>query len=269
MQARTWALLLGLALGCAKQEITAGWRAPGQPGAAAAVERTVLNIEGTKLALHLPKDAKPPLPAVLLFHSAMGRTDAVLGYADALARRGYAACALDFYDGEVATSLDRATRLRDQANERNARLQALVDKTFAALHTDPRVRARRRVLLGWSYGGAWATHAAGSLDDVSAVIAVYGEAFSSDPTLYERIDAPMLLVGAAHDTAPSPKALREIEARLIERGIQASLVLFQARHGFMEPTHPGYSERPAGEAWDAILEFLHETRPPPHWQDHE
>jgi carboxymethylenebutenolidase len=261
--------LLGLALGCAGQETTAGWRAPGEPEAAASVARTVLNIEGTKLALHLPKKATPPLPAVLIFHSAMGRTNAVLGYADSLARRGYAACALDFYDGQVATSLEQATRLRDQANGRNEKLQALVAAAFAGLQSDPRVQARRRVLLGWSYGGAWATHTAGYLDDVSGVIAIYGEAFSDDPTLYERIDAPLLLVGGTADTTPSPKALREIEATLIERGIAVSLALFQGKHGFMEPTHPGYSERPAGRAWDAILQFLHETRPPPHWRADE
>lgn len=229
----------------------------------------MLNIHGTKLALHLPKDATPPLPAVLIFHSAMGRTDAVLGYADALARGGYAACALDFYDGEVATSIEQARRLRDQANERNPKLQRMVNATFHGLATDPRVRASRRVLLGWSYGGAWATHVAGSLDGVSGVIAIYGEAFTDDPTLFERVDAPVLLVGGTFDTAPSPKALRDIEATLIERGIAVSLALFQGKHGFMEPTHPGYSERAASGAWDAILRFLHETRPRTHWQDDE
>jgi carboxymethylenebutenolidase len=267
MQGRTWALLLGLALGCTGQETDAGSRAPGEHEAVSAVERTVLNIEGTKHALRLPKNKTPPLPAVLIFHSAMGRTDAVLAYADALARRGYAACALDFYDGEVATSLEQAKKLRDEANQQNARLQALVDKTFAGLRSDPRIQARRRVLLGWSYGGAWATHAAGTLDDVSGVIAIYGEAFSSDPTLYERFEAPMLLIGGAFDSSPSPKALREIEAKLFERGVSVSIVLLAGKHGFMEPTHPGHSERAASQAWDAIVGFLHDTKPRPHWQD--
>jgi dienelactone hydrolase len=195
---------------------------------------------------------------VLVFHSALGRTEAVLDYADTLAERGYAACVLDFYRGELPRSLDEARALRDEANENADAHQRLVADAYAMLAVDPRVQATHRFLLGWSYGGAWATFSAGTLEDVSGVVAIYGEAFA-DATLYERVSTPVALVGAARDTEPSIERLRDVEAELHRRGTEVSLVIVDAAHGFMEPAHPGYSQQAAEQAWESVLVFLDGT----------
>jgi carboxymethylenebutenolidase len=220
------------------------------------VQRVVLTVDDTELALHLPRDVAPPLPAVLLFHSAMGPTDGVRAYADALADHGYAACVLDFYGGRVASDLRAARALRDEANARNPELTRLVLSAYSELASDPRVRARRRFLLGWSYGGAWAKFAAGALPDVSGVVAVYGEAFGDDEARYDLVPAPLLLVGATGDSEPSPERLRTVERELAERGKAVSLVMLDEKHGFMEPAHPNFSRPAADQAWTAIVRFL-------------
>lgn len=217
-------------------------------------------MAGVELSLHLPNHATAPLAAVLVFHSAMGRTASVLDHADALARAGYAACVLDFYDGHVASSLDEGRALRGRANTRNAELTELVAGAWAKLRSDPRIAAERRFLLGWSYGAAWATFAAGSLEGVSGVVAFYGEAFGTAPALYERFTAPVLLVGATGDTGPSPKRLREVQETLAAQGTNVSVLLVDGQHGFMERTHPGYREQIARIAWEAALRFLRVQR---------
>jgi dienelactone hydrolase len=151
--------------------------------------------------------------------------------------------------------LDEARALRDEANEDGEAHQQLVADAYAKLAVDPRVQATRRFLLGWSYGGAWATVSAGALDDVSGVVAIYGEAFA-DSTLYDRLSAPLLLVGASRDDEPSVGRLREVEAALRGHGKEVSLVVHDAGHGFMEPAHPGYSERAAQQAWESVVAFL-------------
>jgi dienelactone hydrolase len=228
----------------------------GQDASQGAVAREVIAALGTELALHLPPNASPPLPAVLMFHSALGNTAAVRGHADALAELGFAVCVLDFYEGRVASDVEEGRRLRDEANNRLPELTTLVEGAHEALASDPRVQAHRRYLLGWSYGAAWATFAAGFLDRVSGVVAISGEAFSGDPTLIERYSAPLFLVGAAEDTEPSPETLHEVRDAVRDRGGEASVVIVEAAHGFMEPTHPGYAKQPSDRAWAAIVEFL-------------
>ena len=245
---------VALALGCATRPSSVIPEAP--QDATTAVERVTLHVDGAELGLHLSSDATPPLPAVLMFHSAMGPTDAVRRYADALAEDGFAVCVLDFYGGNVAQNVEQAVALRDDANGRLPALTSLARSTYGMLRTDPRVLAKRRYLLGWSYGAAWATYAAGLLDDVTGVVAIYGEAFSGDPTLYERFSVPLLMLGATQDTEPSATALHEVRHTLARRGVSASVVLVDADHGFMEPNHPGYAKQSADRAWRTVVEFL-------------
>lgn len=247
-------LCISLVAGCATKPSRAGTRASHGPTTS---RRVSLNVDGIDVALHLPANATAPLPAVLMFHSALGPTDAVRRYADALAEEGFAVCVLDFYGGLVAENVEQGRALRDDANDRLSDLTRLVQRTYAALRIDPRVLAQRRYLLGWSYGGAWATNAAAGLDDVAGVVAIYGEAFSGAPTLVERFSAPLLLLGATQDTEPSPATLYEVRDSLVLRGVSASVVLVDAGHGFMEPIHPGHAKPSADRAWTALVEFLH------------
>ncbi|MCA9655944.1 MAG: dienelactone hydrolase family protein [Myxococcales bacterium] len=232
--------------------------------AAPTTRRESLAIDGIDLDLYLPSSAAPPLSAVLVFHAAMGPTDAVRGYADALAQDGFAVCVLDFYGGRVAEAPEQARALRDEANGRVPALTSLVQGAYEALRSDPRVLARRRYLLGWSFGGAWATYAAGFLDHVAGVVAIYGEAFGDDPTLIERFSVPLLLLGATRDSDPTTEALQEIRDGLAGRGVPVSVVLVDAEHGFMEPRHRGYARQPAERAWTTAVEFLEalEAHPP-------
>ena len=247
-------LCAALTMSCAKRPPAPAPEAP--LIRAPTVERTTLHVDGTDLSLHLPSNTSAPLPAVLMFHSALGLTDAVRSYADALAERGFAVCVLDFYDGRVASSVEAARELRDEANARLPALTTLVERAYDELRIDPRVQADRRYLLGWSYGGAWATYAAGFLESVSGVVAISGEAFSGDETLLDRYAVPLLMVGAANDTEPTPERLDEIRDAIVERGGTASVLVVDAEHGFMEPSHPGYAEPSANQAWSAIVEAL-------------
>jgi dienelactone hydrolase len=254
-------LFIALSTGCATPPSPAGTRTT--QDTPTPTRRATLTVDGTDLSLHLPSTATPPLPAVLMFHSAMGPTDAVRGYADALTEAGFAACVLDFYGGRVAENVEQAVALRDDANDRLPELTALVQHTGAALRSDPRVLAPRLYLVGWSYGGAWATFAAADLERVSGVVAIYGEAFSGNPTLIERDSAPLLMVGATEDTEPSPDTLHELRDAIRDRGNAASVLIVEAGHGFMEPNHPGYAKQPAARAWAAVVEFLNGLELPP------
>jgi len=148
------------------------------------IERATIVVGSKQFSLHLPISSKPPLPSVLVFHSAVGRTDSVLEWCDELARAGFGAVALDFYDGRIANTPADSKALRDSANSREAELQRVVEQTYDSLQSDPRLRSQTRFLLGWSFGAAWATFASSFLPDVKGVVAYYGEDFRLRFRLY-------------------------------------------------------------------------------------
>lgn len=220
------------------------------------IERASIIVGSKQFSLHLPVSLKPPLPSVLVFHSAIGRTDSVLEWCDALAHAGFAAVALDFYGGRIADTPDESRALRDSANSRISELRGVVEQTYNSLQSDPRLRSQKRFLLGWSFGAAWATFASGFLHNVTGVVAYYGEDFGMDPSLYHQVSAPILFIGAQQDTDPTPKQLHGIVEKLRSRGKTAELVLVDARHGFAEPRHDGYNAVAALESWKQAMHFL-------------
>jgi len=213
-------------------------------------------VGSQELSLHIPKPTTFPVPSVLVFHSAAGRTESVLEWCDELARAGFGAVALDFYGGKIATKPDESKTLRDGANAREPELQRMVEQTYDLLQNDSRLRSQKRFLLGWSFGAAWATFASGFLPNVKAVVAYYGEDFRMNPGLYDKTEAPILFVGARRDTDPSPEQLQEIADHLTGKGKSAELLLVDATHGFAERTHAGYNEQVASNVWKKVLCFL-------------
>ena len=227
--------------------------------------RSSLLVGDRRFSLHLPQDQPPPLPTVLVFHSAMGRTPSVLSWCDRLAERGFAAVALDFFDGQLAQSPEEGLVLRDAANAKSAELRHIVQQTYSRTKTDSRLLASKRFLLGWSFGGAWATYLAGVLPEVTGVVAYYGQAFTDDPELHKKVEAPILLIGGRADSAPPPERLQSIARTLLSDGKSAELLLVPAGHGFAEQNHPGYSQEASESAWSATVDFLEaraQSRPP-------
>jgi dienelactone hydrolase len=122
--------------------------------------------------------------------------------------------------------------------------------------SDPRIQSERRFLLGWSFGAAWATVAAGFLPNVTGVVAYYGERFSESSDLYQTLRAPILFIGARRDPNPAPAQLEKIVETLTEKGKAARLVVVDAGHGFAERAHPGYDAVAAEAAWKHATQFL-------------
>jgi dienelactone hydrolase len=186
----------------------------------------------------------------------MGRTPSVLDWCDRLAERGFGAVALDFYEGNVATSPGEGRVLRDSANARRPIIRHLIERAYHRMQHDPALLSTQRFLLGWSFGAGWATVASGFLPDVSGVIAYYGEAFSFNPELSDKVQAPMLFIGARGDSDPSQHQLRAIVGELRGKGKTADLFLSLGRHGFAERAHPAHDAGAAAAAWREVTQFL-------------
>ena len=98
---------------------------------------------------------------------------------------------------------------------------------------------------------------------MTGVIAFYGENFSNDVDLFDQVSAPMLLVGATKDQMPTPHVLKAIKEELVAKGKSSSLLVVNAKHGFAERRHPGFSQPAAEKTWAEALRLalLDLTRP--------
>src|SRR5262249_37610245 len=81
-----------------------------ETGAAPKLFGTMVDLAGGKAYLSLPAGAKPPLPGVVVIQEWWGLNDNIKHWADRLAAEGYAALAVDLYDGKLATNSDEASK---------------------------------------------------------------------------------------------------------------------------------------------------------------
>ena len=83
-------------------------------GAAAVTSETVTyaDLDGTSVSGYLAKPvAGDPAPGLIVIHEWWGLNDNIRAMADKLAAEGYAALAVDLYEGEVAEDRDGAMTL--------------------------------------------------------------------------------------------------------------------------------------------------------------
>lgn len=260
-----WSVLLLLVGACAfwrSEPVVSPLPAP-QGAAGYAIERRVIPFldSSTTMILHLPVGLVPPLPGVLLFPSSYGRTPATLEFGDSLARRGYAVITLDLFGGKTAKTKEESIALRDWTNQYPQLIDGWIGGAYQQLLEHPRIQAKRRFLVGWSYGGAFATYAAGALKDVTGLAVIHGEAFSTREGISKRVRCEVLLIGGRLDADPSPERLAAIQKSL--GSARTEVLLLSADHGFMEPRDPNFAGRPSELARAAIYRFLDRRRAEP------
>lgn len=215
-----------------------------------------ITIEGSRAYLAMPRDAHPPMPGILVFHTARGLTRDIQLWTDRLAEEGYAALAVDFYRGRATDDVTEAIALRNDANQHRSENRAMVRSAYDLLAADPRIRANRRALVGWSYGGGWATLLASQWSGLSAVVAYYGVS-DLDEEAVANIGAPVLLLcGTQDDTAEDVAAF---EAALKGQRKAVQTVWNGEGHNFAEPSNPRYSPRASNDAYREVRNFLRRT----------
>ncbi len=202
--------------------------------------------------LSLPK-GKPPFPAVTVIHEWWGLNEHIKFWADRLAADGYAAVAVDLYEGKVATTRDEAMASMKAVVPAKAvqRLKAAHD----FLKSDERVQAKRRASLGWCFGGGYSLQLALAAKDLDASVLYYGR-LVFDATELGRIKAKMLGVFGNLDSGIPPADVDRFEKALKEAKVDATILRYDAEHAFANPSGGRYDKEAAEDAWGKVREFL-------------
>lgn len=217
---------------------------------------TAIQLAGSRAYLSLP-GGEGPFPAILVIHEWWGLNAHIEHWADRLASAGWAALAVDLYGGVVATDRDTAMAAVKAVDRTKA--AATIKAGLDFLAGDPRVRAPKRAVIGWCFGGGWSLQTALAHPDLDGAIIYYGQ-LETDPAKLAAIKARVLGVFGKRDAGIPPEQVSAFEAGLKQAGVRAEILSYDAEHGFANPSNPKYDQINAAAAWNHVLAFLASLR---------
>jgi carboxymethylenebutenolidase len=215
---------------------------------------TMVDLGGARAYLSLPA-GKPPFPAVIVIHEWWGLNGHIQHWADRLAADGYAALAVDLYEGKVAEKPEDASTYMRAVDETKS--LATLKRAHAFLKDDPRVNASKRGCMGWCFGGHWTLRQAIATPDLDAAVMYYGRPVA-DVEQLKAIRAPLLGIFANRDKSITTEKVEEFEKALAAAGVKHRILRYDADHAFANPSGARYDEKAAASAWAEARTFLAE-----------
>jgi carboxymethylenebutenolidase len=233
----------------------------------------VPTTDGTsKATLHVP-DGSGPWPGVVMFPDAGGARDTFRGMGDHLASLGYVVLVPDVYYREEGWAPFSMESVFGDEGERN-RLFSLMgtlskDRIIADagsyldfLLGRDEVTGTTAGTTGYCMGGRMSMITAGAHPDkVGAAASFHGGkiAVADDPEsphlAASRIRAKVYVAGAENDDSYTPEQAKLLESALSEAGVEHTLEMYPAHHGFAVPDNPTHDPAAEKRHWDALNEL--------------
>jgi carboxymethylenebutenolidase len=202
-----------------------------------------------------PKDAKGPLPALIVIHEWWGLNDNIRQVTKRLAGEGYTALAVDLYGGGVADSPDKATELMKAAMANKPAAEENLRKAYSYLETQQ--KAPKIGSIGWCFGGGWSLNTALQFPDkLDATVIYYGH-LETDRDQLAKLRMPILGFFGAEDQGIPAAGVREFEKTMKGLGKDVEVQIYDgAGHAFANPSGTAYRPEAARDAWDRTTKFL-------------
>jgi carboxymethylenebutenolidase len=192
--------------------------------------------------LALP-EAPRRVPAIVIACAIMGVDADIRDLADSFAAQGYIAAAPDLFWRSVPGPLPREDpRAYDRSLPRLERLkagEADLSDTLAHIQALPQSNGRAAI-MGLCYSGPYAITGPKRLG-YAAGISCHGSQMQDFIGDLDGVSAPVCIVWGDQDDAAPPSLLAAYEALPAQMPNVAVHVLPGAQHGFMMPTHQGFS----------------------------
>lgn len=239
-------------MGALSEEEFKALHVPPEQGTAPARKGQQIDLAGGKAYLSLPA-GQGPFPAIVVIHEWWGLNEHVEHWADRLASAGWAAIAVDLYDGKVATTREDALAYLKAVDDTKA--AGVISAAFDYVAKDPRILATKRAVIGWCFGGGWSFRTALAHPELDGAIIYYG-GIDTDPAKLAAIKARVLGIFATRDKGIPNEEVDKFEAALKQAGVRAEIKRYDAEHAFANPSNPIYDPVAAADAWKHVLAFL-------------
>jgi carboxymethylenebutenolidase len=198
------------------------------------------------------------LPAVVMIHEWWGLNDNIKDMANELASEGYVVLAADLYNGEVATTPDKAMQLVGTVRENPEQAISNLQSAVQYLASLPNVNSSRIASLGWCFGGGQSLQLAlnSEQNPLAATVIYYGN-LVNDTNELSKINWPVLGIFGNQDQSIPVESVNAFEQALNEIGITNEIYIYPGvGHAFANPSGDNYAPAETADAWEKTLAFL-------------
>jgi len=216
---------------------------------------------------------KEARPGILIIHAWKGLDDFVKEKAEAFARLGYVAMAVDLYGGRKTASTDEeAMELMLPLFKDRKLLRERICAAHEAFREHPLVSKKSIGAIGYCFGGLAALELLRSGVKVNGIVSVHGvlgdkmgdEVASLEPTT-EKIKGSILILHGKDDPLVSDEAIQSIQKELSEAGVDWQMHIYgNTAHAFTDPNLKEaskgleYNEIADNRAWASTKSFFNE-----------
>ena len=218
---------------------------------------TLQDILSTLISKQYPEQQEL-MPAVIMIHEWFGLNEHIKNQANILAKEGYVVLAVDLYEGEVATTSNRAMELassvRNNSTSAIDNLQSAVNYVKSLEMVDD----NRIASLGWCFGGDWSLQLAlnSSENPLAATVLYYGRPVTDAASL-SSISWPILGIFGDQDQAIPVDSAKQFASALNASGITNEIYLYEGvGHAFANPSGDNYAPKETADAWQKTMAFL-------------
>lgn len=209
--------------------------------------------DGSKGSGYYVASKKKTKNVVLVIQEWWGLNDHIKERADFLSKElGNAhVLALDMYDGKVASTRDSASKYVQGASRE--RLESIIQGAIAHFGKDSKIYT-----IGWCFGGMWSLQASLLAGNQAAGCVMF---YGRPETQVERLKSlscDVLGIFGKLDRSPSPEMVQQFETNMQAAGKKLSTHMFEAGHGFANPSNPAFKPEATEEAYKLVLSFLKE-----------
>ena len=194
-------------------------------------------------------------PGLILIHEWWGLNDNIRGNAKRFAKLGYAALAVDLYDGKSAVTPGEARKLATHVRGNMDEAFKNLKSAFSFIKSHPNVNAERVASIGWCFGGGWSYQIAKNNLGAKASIIYYGRFNPKDDL--SKMRATILGQFGAKDRGIKVDTVHEFQAKLKTLGGDHEIYIYEnAGHAFANEGGSRYNKEAAELAWKRTTAFL-------------
>jgi carboxymethylenebutenolidase len=157
--------------------------------------------------------------------------------------------AVDMYDGKVATEPSEAGKLMQGANK--DRLSSIMKGAIE--YAGPKAEFAS---VGWCFGGMLSLQSA-MLEGKKAkgCVMYYGRP-EQDVEKLKTLDTDVLGIFGSQDKGITPESVKTFEENMAKAGEKVTVKMYDAGHGFANPSNPVYNKEAAADAYKLALNYL-------------
>lgn len=195
------------------------------------------------------KALKPSNKFIFVIHEWWGLNDYIRKESARLRDElGVNVIALDLYDGQVATTPDKASEYMQSVKPERA--LSIIQGALDYVGKDAKVGT-----IGWCFGGGWSLQSALLLGkQAKACVMFYGMP-EKDVSKLKTLNTPVLGIFAAKDKWISPEVVSAFQKDMKKAGKKLKVYSYDADHAFANPSNPKYDKIHAEDAWKKVIAF--------------